>query len=116
MPFSLLGLSPALLQAIKEQNYTVPYPIQQSAIPAILKGKDILGIAQTGSGKTASFVLPMLEKLSKQTAPAKNRHVKTLVLVPTRELAVQVNAAFDVLSKHLPLRIKSLAVFGGCFY
>jgi ATP-dependent RNA helicase RhlE len=112
MPFSSLGLSPALQKAIAEQNYIKPYPIQTEAIPAILEGKDILGIAQTGSGKTASFVLPILEQFQTQTT-TKNRHVKALVLVPTRELAMQVNEVFKTLSNKLPERTKSLAVFGG---
>ena len=112
MPFSNLGLSLALQKALAEQNYAKPYPIQTEAIPAILEGKDILGIAQTGSGKTASFVLPILEQFQTQTA-TKSRHVKALVLVPTRELAMQVNEVFKTLSNKLPERTKSLAVFGG---
>ncbi len=112
MPFSSLGLSTALQKALIEQNYVKPYPIQSEAIPAILNGKDILGIAQTGSGKTASFVLPILEKFQEQT-PSKNRHIKALVLVPTRELAMQVNEVFNALSNKLPEKTKSLAVFGG---
>ncbi len=113
MPFSALGLSPALLKAIDEQHYTTLYPIQKEAIPAILSGKDILGIAQTGSGKTASFVLPILEKFQKQSATSRNRHVKVLVLAPTRELAVQINTAFINFGMYLPIKTKSLAVFGG---
>jgi len=113
MPFSSLGLSPALLKAVAKQNYTTSYPIQKEAIPAILNGKDILGIAQTGSGKTASYVLPILEQFQKQTLSSKNRHVKTLVLAPTRELAIQINNAFNVLGDYLPVKIKSLAVYGG---
>jgi ATP-dependent RNA helicase RhlE len=113
MPFSTLGLSSALVKAVTEQKYTTAYPIQQEAIPAILDGRDILGIAQTGSGKTASFVLPILEKLQKQTLSSKNRHVKALVLVPTRELAVQTDTAFFTLGFYLPVKIKSLAVYGG---
>lgn len=113
MSFSSLGLSAALLKAIAEQKYTTPYPIQQEAIPAIIEGRDILGIAQTGSGKTASFVLPILEQLQKQTLPLKNRHVKALVLVPTRELAVQINNAFITLGIYLPVKTKSIAVYGG---
>ena len=74
MPFSSLGLSTPLLKALAKENYTKPYPIQQKAIPAILKGKDILGIAQTGSGKTASFVLPILEKFQHKKI-SKNRHI-----------------------------------------
>ena len=113
MPFSSLGLSPALLKAVAKQNYTTLYPIQKEAIPAILNGTDVLGIAQTGSGKTASYVLPILEMLQKQTSPSKNRHVKTLILAPTRELAIQINETFADFSEFLPAKIKCMAVFGG---
>jgi ATP-dependent RNA helicase RhlE len=112
MPFSKLGLSTALLKAIAEQNYTEPYPIQQSAIPAILSGKDILGIAPTGSGKTASFALPILQLLNEQDK-SKNRHVSALVLVPTRELAVQVHEVFKSFESRMPQAIKTMAVYGG---
>ena len=112
MPFSTLGLSSSLLKVLAEQEYTQAYPIQQEAIPAILKGKDILGIAQTGSGKTASFVLPILEQLQTQSI-SKNRHIKILVLVPTRELCVQVASVFALFSSKLPQKIKTLAVYGG---
>ncbi len=112
MPFSKLGLSKALLKAISEQNYSEPYPIQQSAIPAILAGKDILGIAPTGSGKTASFALPILQLLSAHDK-SKNRHVSALVLVPTRELAVQVYEVFKSFESRLPQAIKTMAVYGG---
>lgn len=113
MPFSSLGLSSSLLKAVAEQNYTIPYPIQKEAIPAILNGKDILGIAQTGSGKTASFVLPILEQFQHQTTPSINRHIKVLILVPTRELAIQINNTFNILGSYLPTKIKCLAVHGG---
>lgn len=112
MPFSQLGLPPSLLTALADQNYKEPYPIQKEAIPAILKRKDVLGIAQTGSGKTASYVLPILQNLQGNTT-SKNRHVKILVLVPTRELAAQVREVFHLFGKNLPQKIKSLAVFGG---
>lgn len=112
MPFSNLGLSIPLLKALVEQKYTQPYPIQQQAIPAILDGKDILGIAQTGSGKTASFVLPILQQLQ-DGGSTKNRHIRVLVLVPTRELAIQVNDVFMVLGTNLPQPIKTMAVYGG---
>jgi ATP-dependent RNA helicase RhlE len=112
MPFSSLGLSESLLKAIVEQHYTKPYPIQNEAIPAILQGRDVLGIAQTGSGKTASFVLPLLE-LTKSKALSKNRHVKTLVLVPTRELAVQTADVFQLFGSYLPKKVKTMAVYGG---
>jgi ATP-dependent RNA helicase RhlE len=112
MPFSSFGLSPALVKALAAQNYTQPYPIQKEAIPAILKRKDVLGIAQTGSGKTASYVLPILTNLQ-GNADLKNRHVQVLVLVPTRELAVQVRDVFIQFGSELPERIKTLSVFGG---
>lgn len=112
MPFSKFGLSPALVKALADQHYTQPYPIQKEAIPAILQQKDILGIAPTGSGKTASYVLPLLTNLQR-TQPAKNRHAQVLVLVPTRELAVQVRDVFIQLGYDLPERVKTVAVFGG---
>ena len=112
MSFSDLGLTPSLLQTLEAQGYKEPYPIQVQAIPAILERKDVMGIAQTGSGKTASYALPILQNLLGNTA-SKNRHVKVLVLVPTRELAAQVREVFHVFSSNLSQRIKSLAVFGG---
>ncbi|UHG89274.1 DEAD/DEAH box helicase [Spirosoma oryzicola] len=112
MPFSSLGLSPSLLKAITAQEYTKPFPIQETAIPAILEGKDILGIAKTGSGKTAGFVLPILEQFMRRQLP-KNDEVKVLVLVPTRELAVQVAEVFQTFSAKLPRPVKTLAVYGG---
>lgn len=112
MSFSSLGLSAPLLKAVEEQNYQQPYPIQLEAIPAILKGKDVLGLARTGSGKTAAFVLPVLELLRKQKSAA-NRYVKVLVLVPTRELAVQVGDVFHYFASRLPEKLKTMAVYGG---
>ena len=112
MNFKDLGLSSPLLDALTKAEYKSPTPIQEAAIPVILKGKDILGIAQTGSGKTASFVLPTLMRLQKDTS-LKNRHVKVLTIVPTRELAVQVNEVFQQFGEAMPERIKSMAVFGG---
>ncbi|MEI6574727.1 MAG: DEAD/DEAH box helicase [Bacteroidota bacterium] len=112
MPFNSLGLPPALSEALARQQYTKPYPIQIQAIPAIINKKDILGIAPTGSGKTASYVLPLLTKLQEKKT-AKNRHVQVLVLVPTRELAVQVNEVFQLFGNCLPQTIKAMAVYGG---
>lgn len=112
MNFSNLGLSPALLKALDDENYTQPYPIQQQAIPSILKGRDVLGIAQTGSGKTASYVLPMLMNLQGKMV-TKNRHINALVLVPTRELAMQVSEVFITFGSAMPERVKTMAVFGG---
>ncbi len=112
MPFSILGLSPSLQKILATQNYIEPYPIQQQVIPAILNRKDVLGIAPTGSGKTAGYVLPILMNLQGNTV-SKNRHVNVLVLVPTRELAVQVNDVFKLFGSALPQSIKSMAVYGG---
>lgn len=112
MTFSDLGLSPALLTAIQRANYDTPYPIQLEAIPAVLQQKDILGLAPTGSGKTAAYILPILQQLLQQEAP-RDRQVPVLVLVPTRELAIQVAEVTENFSRFLPRRIKSLAIFGG---
>lgn len=112
MSFSSFGLAPALVKVLAAQHYEQPYPIQKEAIPSILQRKDVLGIAQTGSGKTASYVLPILSNLQGNTT-AKNRHARVLVLVPTRELAVQVREVFILLGSELPERVKTLAVFGG---
>jgi len=112
MSFSSLGLSESLLSALADQNYSRPYPIQTEVIPAILNRKDVLGIAKTGSGKTASYVLPILTNLQGNTI-SKNRHVNVLVLVPTRELAMQVEKVFKLFASALPQSIKSLAVYGG---
>lgn len=112
MSFNSLGLTPTLLKELEKQNYTQPYPIQKEAIPAILNGKDVLGIAKTGSGKTASYVLPILMN-SQKISVSKNRHIKVLVLVPTRELAVQVHDVFQLFIRAHKERIKSMAVYGG---
>jgi len=112
MPFSSLGLSPSLIKALSLANYKEPYPIQSQAIPAILTKKDVLGIAQTGSGKTAAYALPILEQLQHKTN-SKNRFVNVLVLVPTRELADQVSEVFKQFSKGLTEPVKTMAVYGG---
>lgn len=110
MPFSKLGLSSPILQAISEQGYQKPTPIQEKAIPAILKGRDVIAAAQTGTGKTASFVLPILESL-KDAPQVRAKRVRALILTPTRELAIQVEANVKTYSKHLQLT--SLAMYGG---
>ena len=112
MSFADLGLAPALLSAIQRSNYEAPYPIQIEAIPALLQGKDLLGLAPTGSGKTAAYILPILQQLLSKEAP-RDRAVPVLVIVPTRELAVQVAEVAENFSRFLPRRIKSLAIFGG---
>ncbi len=112
MPFSALGLRAELLRAIGEQGYTHPTPIQAKAIPAVLAGHDVLGGAQTGTGKTAGFTLPMLQKLSANDRPRGRARIRALVLVPTRELAAQVQASVCTYGKHLS-SIRSFSVFGG---
>ena len=116
MPFSSLGFSPALLpvllRAITENGYLAPTAIQSAAIPAILQGRDIVASAQTGSGKTAAFALPLLHRLA-ETPAGTTRRVRGLILVPTRELAAQVGEALVSLAKYLPQRIKVAVVFGG---
>ena len=112
MSFSSLELPKYLLKALETENYTKPYPIQEMSIPAILAKKDILGIAQTGSGKTASYVLPILVNLEGVETPS-DLHVSTLVLVPTRELAIQVADVFKKFADVMPYRCKTMAVYGG---
>jgi len=112
MTFDTLGLSPNILQAVTEQGYTTPTPIQAQAIPAVLKGSDVMAAAQTGTGKTAGFTLPMVERLlaSAHTRP-KGNYARALVLAPTRELAAQVAESVSQYSRNVP--IKSCVVFGG---
>jgi ATP-dependent RNA helicase RhlE len=112
MPFLSLGLSPALARAAGELNFVAPTPIQLEAIPAILRGADVLGSAQTGSGKTAAYALPLLQRL--QEGPHHvPRRVRALVLVPTRELAAQVGDVVRRLVQHLPKPLKVVTLFGG---
>ena len=96
MSFKALGLSSSLLEILEKKNYKAAYPIQETAIPVILNGRDVLGIAPTGSGKTAGYVLPVLSTLNRKKE-AKDRQVDALVLVPTRELAEQVKEVFTFL-------------------
>ncbi|MFC5051366.1 DEAD/DEAH box helicase [Rubritalea spongiae] len=110
MEFSSLALSSPIQKAIAEEGYTEPSPIQAQAIPAVLDGKDVMAAAQTGTGKTAGFTLPLLEKLSKGQ-PARSNQVRALILTPTRELAAQVAESVQTYGKHLDL--KSAVVFGG---
>lgn len=114
MPFRALGLDPRLLKAIADAGYTEPTPIQNKAIPAAMKGKDLVGIAQTGTGKTAAFLLPILQQmipLLPLSDNAAERRPRALILEPTRELAVQVTDNLKVMARHLPIRFA--AVFGG---
>ncbi|MDB5891818.1 MAG: ATP-dependent helicase [Polaromonas sp.] len=116
MSFSTFGLCPELLRALREKGYVKPTAIQQAAIPAVLQGRDVLGAAQTGSGKTAAFGLPLLQQLASTPAlpPGRTpRPVQALVLVPTRELAAQVGETVVNLARYLPRRIKVAVLFGG---
>lgn len=110
MTFRNFGLVSDLLRAVTEQGYIQPTPIQQAAIPAILQGQDIFASAQTGTGKTASFTLPLLQRLS-NTSPKRCRAPRALILTPTRELAAQVSDSVKTYGKYLPLR--SAVVYGG---
>ncbi|WP_368031130.1 DEAD/DEAH box helicase [Arcobacter sp. s6] len=111
MSFSNLGLCSELLRAIKEEGYTTPTPIQSKSIPVILSKKDVLAGAQTGTGKTAGFTLPLLQRLKTSYSKDKKSHVRALILTPTRELAAQVAASVETYGKYLPF--KSAVIFGG---
>ena len=112
MTFSSFGLSADLLRAIGERNYLAPTPIQDAAIPAILEGRDVWACAQTGSGKTAAFALPLLQRTLNHDRDTPRR-VRTLILVPTRELAAQVGESIRLYSRHMPRPIKTIVVIGG---
>jgi len=112
MTFSSLGLAPSLLNAITESGFATPTAIQAAAIPPALRGADVLGQAQTGSGKTAAFALPLLDALLAQRTGAPGK-LHALVLVPTRELAAQVGETIRALASHLPVRVKVSVAFGG---
>lgn len=107
MTFEEMGLAPEILRAVKAKNYETPTPIQEQAIPAVLEGKDVIGCAQTGTGKTAGFTLPILHKLREGHSPS----LRVLVLVPTRELAAQVYESVQTYGRYL--RLRTGVVFGG---
>jgi len=111
MSFDTLGLSAELLRAVADQGYSEPTPVQRQAIPVILQGKDLLAGAQTGTGKTAGFTLPLLQRLSDATPVKGRRPVRALILTPTRELAAQVAESVATYGRHLPLT--STVIFGG---
>jgi ATP-dependent RNA helicase RhlE len=111
MSFEKLGLDPALLKYLAAQQLNQPTPIQEQAIPPITQGKDVMGIAKTGSGKTAAYALPLLQNLKGITS--KNRFISALILVPTRELAMQVNEVITAFSKALDQPLITMAVYGG---
>ena len=111
MSFSQLGLRPELLRAIADSGYDTPTPVQREAIPIVLAGRDLMAGAQTGTGKTAAFVLPILQRLHASSTDVDRRAVRALILVPTRELAIQVEESVTTYGVHVPLR--SVAVYGG---
>ena len=111
MSFSNLGLNESLLKAVKEQGYTTPTPIQQQAIPVIIEGRDVLAAAQTGTGKTAGFTLPLLERLSETHPKMQKKQIRVLVLTPTRELAAQVAESIKTYGKYM--KYTSTVIFGG---
>src|SRR5689334_8869787 len=111
MTFEEFGLAQPLMRAVTAEGYTTPTPIQAQAIPHVLAGRDLLGLAQTGTGKTAAFALPILQRLAKQIPTGLRRPIRCLVLTPTRELAAQIDESFATYGKHLQLR--SFVIFGG---
>lgn len=112
MSFESLGLSQNIIHSVKKMGYLKPFPIQEQAVPVILQGKDLMGIAQTGSGKTACFVMPILEKLQNAEVK-KDRNVQVLILVPTRELAIQIDEVFRAFTDNLKREVRTMAVYGG---
>jgi len=109
--FADLSLAEPLLRALQEKNYTIPSPIQAQSIPYLLQGRDLIGLAQTGTGKTAAFALPILQRLSASSAPVIPRRPRALILAPTRELAAQIAQSFAAYGKFL--KLSHAAVFGG---
>ncbi|MCK4552268.1 MAG: DEAD/DEAH box helicase, partial [Tenericutes bacterium] len=108
MPFKKLEIMSQILEAIKTQGYASPSPIQEQAIPILLSGKDIIGSAQTGTGKTAAFAIPILQNMYNSYT---HKGIKALILTPTRELAMQIKVSFDNYGKYLPL--KTVVIYGG---
>ena len=108
--FQSLGLSETLLRAVKTEGYTTPTPVQEQSIPPLLEGRDVLGVAQTGTGKTAAFALPVLQIMSRKQ-PQGKRFIRALILSPTRELAAQIDERFAAYSEHMDVRHR--VIFGG---
>ncbi len=111
MTFDQLNLSPDILRALQDEGYQNPTPIQEQAIPLALQGHDVLGIAQTGTGKTAAFAVPILEKVNRETSSHGKRKITALVVTPTRELALQIAESFSAYSKYV--QVKNTVIFGG---
>ncbi|TXF77371.1 DEAD/DEAH box helicase [Chryseobacterium sp.] len=112
MSFESLGLSHNIIKSVKKLGFLKPFPIQEQTVPVILSGKDLMGIAQTGSGKTACFVMPILEKLQNEEVK-KDRNIQVLVLAPTRELVIQIDEVFRAFTENLKREIRTMAVYGG---
>jgi ATP-dependent RNA helicase RhlE len=111
MPFKSLHIIDPILKALKEEGYVTPTPIQQQAIPIVLKGTDLLGCAQTGTGKTAAFAIPIMQLLHANPPHEKKKKIRCLIVTPTRELAIQIGESFKTYGRHLPLT--STVIFGG---
>ncbi len=111
MTFKELNLIAPILQAVEEEGYTTPTPIQEQSIPIVLQGADLLGCAQTGTGKTAAFAIPILQLLSENRINEKKRRVRSLIVTPTRELAIQIDESFKAYGRHTSL--KTAVIFGG---
>ena len=111
MKFNELNLIAPILQALETEGYTQPTPIQEQSIPILLQRKDLLGCAQTGTGKTAAFAIPILQILHQEHAERTHKNIKTLILTPTRELAIQIGESFAAYGRNL--RIRHTVIFGG---
>ena len=112
MQFKELNIMPSIIRALEKENYEIPTPIQEEAIPVVLSGKDLLGCAQPGTGKTAAFAIPTLQILSEEKAPRwEKQNIRALVVTPTRELAIQIDESFHTYGQFLNL--KTCVVFGG---
>ena len=109
--FESLNIASPILKALQEEGYTKPTPIQSQAIPIVLQGIDLLGCAQTGTGKTAAFSIPILQLMAQRPENGAHRIIKGLIVTPTRELAIQIGESLQAYGRHLPLR--STVIFGG---
>ena len=112
-PFTALGLSPALVRAVLDEGYAQPSPVQAQVVPYALAGRDVLACAQTGTGKTAAFVLPLLQLMSGARGPERVRGIRTLILTPTRELAAQIAERVAAYGRHLDVRVPHAVIYGG---
>ena len=109
--FDSLNIIAPILKALKEEGYSIPTPIQAQSIPIISQGFDLLGCAQTGTGKTAAFAIPIIQNLFENRTPSKKRKIRSLIVTPTRELAIQIDESFKAYGRHT--RLTSTVVFGG---